>query len=228
MSEIMFYGVEFLFHSALLMAMLWVMIKCQSMNYTFLGLLGTAAAGGALDMIPYVGHVFAVVALYFCIVKMTRASMFPDASFTVAVSYALMFAVKVLVFTTLIGDLRPAGLDRANSPSDNPPPPPLAAAKTDPTDSSATNISPANPSSPAPKANAADGFVRQFVIKGATRNGEKSSAIINFGGKTFTLFLGDTFSLPVDHKMVQVTLSNVDSQRLTFCINGEIATCPYQ
>jgi hypothetical protein len=227
MSEITFYGVEFLFHSALLMAMLWFMIKCQSMNYNLLGLLGTAAAGGALDMIPYVGHAFAVAVLYFCIVKMTRASMFPDASFTVAVSYALMFAVKVLAFTALIGDLRPAGSDRANSPSYDPPPPQLATTETDPADSSATNASLASPPSPAPKTNAADGFVRQFVIKGATSNGEKSSAIINFEGKTFTLFLGDTFSLPVDHKMLQVTLSNVDSQRLTFCINGEMATRPY-
>ncbi|HWY32453.1 MAG TPA: hypothetical protein VNX46_16945 [Candidatus Acidoferrum sp.] len=217
MSEIIFYGVEFLFHSALLMAMLWIMIKCQDMNYNFLGLLGTAAAGGALDMIPYVGHAFAVVTMYFCIVKMTRASMFPDASFTVAVSYALMFAVKMLTFTYLIGDLRPASMDRVNLTSDDPPPPRIAAA-----------VPPANLPPPAPKDNAiADGFVRQFVIKGATRNGDKSSAIINFAGRTFTVFQGDTFSLPVDDKMVQVTLSNVDSQRLTFSINGEIATCAY-
>jgi hypothetical protein len=228
MSEIIFYGVEFLFHSALLMAMLWVMIKFQSMNYTFLGLLGTAAAGGALDMIPYVGHPFAVVTMYFCIVKMTRASMFPDASFTVAVSYALMFAVKMLAFTYLVGDLRPASMDRANLTSDNPPPSRFAPAEPDAPESPATNASPANLPPPAPKDNAiADGFVRQFVVKGATRNGDKSSAIINFAGRTFTVFQGDTFSLPVDDKMVQVTLSNVDSQRLTFSINGEMATCAY-
>src|SRR5271168_64705 len=130
MSEIIYFGIEFLFHSALLMAMLWVMIKIQGMNYNFLGLLGTAAAGGALDMIPYVGHAFAVVTLYFCIVKMTRASMFPDASFTVAVSYALMFAVKILAFTYLIGDLRPASMDRTDLASDEPPVPRLAAAET--------------------------------------------------------------------------------------------------
>jgi hypothetical protein len=228
MSEIIFYGVEFLFHSALLMAMLWVMIKFQSMNYTFLGLLGTAAAGGALDMIPYVGHPFAVVTMYFCIVKMTRASMFPDASFTVAVSYALMFAVKMLAFTYLVGDLRPASMDRGNLASDDSPPPRIAAAEVDPAEPTATNAAPANLPPPAPKDNAiADGFVRQFVIKGATRNGDKSSAIINFAGRTFTIFQGDTFSLPVDDKMVQVTLSNVDSQRLTFSINGEMATCAY-
>jgi hypothetical protein len=228
MSEIIYYGVTFLFHSALLMAMLGIMIKCQSMNYTFLGLLGTAAAGGALDMIPYVGHAFAVVTMYFCIVKMTRASMFPDASFTVAVSYALMFAVKMLAITYLIGDLRPASMDRVNLTSDIPPAPRFAAAEPHPTPPAATNTSPANLPPPAPKDNAiADGFVRQFVIKGATRNGDKSSAIINFAGRTFTLFQGDTFSLPVDDKMVQVTLSNVDSQRLTFSINGEMATCGY-
>jgi hypothetical protein len=227
MSEIIYYGIEFLFHSLLLMAMLWIMIKCQSMNYTFLGLLGTAAAGGALDMIPYVGHAFAVIALYFCIVKMTGASMYPDAAFTVSVSYALMFAVKVLAFTALIGDLRPAGLDRAKLSSDDPPPSRFEAAKLDPTAPPATNASPANLPSRTPKDNIADGFVRQFVIKGAMRNGDKSSAIINFAGRTFTIFQGDTFSLPVDDKMVQVTLSNVDSQRLTFNINGQMASCAY-
>ncbi len=228
MSEIIYYGVEFLFHSALLMAMLWIMIKFQSMNYTFLGLLGTAAAGGALDMIPYVGHAFAVTTLYFCIVKMTRASMFPDASFTVAVSYALMFAVKVLAFTYLIGDLRPSALDHSNLTSDDSPPPRFAAAEPNAPAPRTTKMSPANLPPPAPKDNIiADGFVRQFVVKGATRNGDKSSAIINFAGRTFTIFQGDTFSLPVDDKMVQVTLSNVDSQRLTFSINGEMATCAY-
>lgn len=229
MSEIIYYGIEFLFHSLLLMAMLWIMIKFQSMNYTFLGLLGTAAAGGALDMIPYVGHAFAVIALYFCIVKMTGASMYPDAAFTVSLSYALMFAVKVLAFTALIGDLRPAGLDRIQLSSDNPPPSRKAAAKLDPETPSATNASPANLPSrpPEQKDNIADGFVRQFVIKGATRNGDKSSAIVNFAGRTFTIFQGDTFSLPVDDKMVQITLSNVDSQRLTFDINGQMASCAY-
>jgi hypothetical protein len=227
MSEIIYYGIEFLFHSLLLMAMLWIMIKCQSMNYTFLGLLGTAAAGGALDMIPYVGHAFAVIALYFCIVKMTGASMYPDAAFTVSLSYALMFAVKVLAFTALIGDLRPAGLDRANLSSEDPPPSQFSVAKPHPTASPATNASPANLPAHTPEDNFADGFVRQFVIKGAMRNGDKSSAIINFAGRTFTIFQGDTFSLPVEDKMVQVTLSNVDTERLTFNINGQIATCAY-
>lgn len=221
MNEIIFYAVEFLFHSALLMAMLWVMIKIQGMNYNFPGLLGTAAAGGALDMIPYVGHALAVVTLYFCIVKMTRASMFPDASFTVAVSYALMFAVKVLAFTALIGDLRPAALDRANSPSDDPPPPRLAAAEVQPA------AAPGVVASPAPKSNAAAKLVQQFVIKGAMRNGDKSSAIINFAGRTFTVFEGDTLALPVDDKMVQVKLQKVDGQRMDFSINGERASCDY-
>ena len=227
MSEIIYFGIEFLFHSALLMAMLWVMIKCQKMNYTFLGLLGTAAAGGALDLIPYVGHAFAVVSLFFCIVKMTRASMFPDASFTVAVSYALMFAVKMLAFTYLIGDLRPASMNRVSLTSEDTPPPRIATAGPHATAPPATNASPGDLPSPAPKDNIADGFVRQFIIKGTTLNGDKSSAIINFAGRTFTLFQGDTFSLPVDDKMLQVKLASVDSQRLTFSINGEMATCAY-
>jgi len=232
MSEIIYYAVEFLFHAALLMVMLWVMIKLQGLNYNFIGLLGTAAAGGALDMIPYVGHAFAVVTLYFCITKMTRASMFPDASFTVGVSYALMFAVKILAFTALIGHLRPGGLDATSPPSDDPSPHRLAAAAaqppaTLPATKSQPTASSGDAPSLAPESNAAAEFVRRFIVKGATWNGDKSSVIFNFAGKTFTISQGDTLSLPDADKTVLVKLQKMNGQKLNFTINGEVASCVY-
>lgn len=223
MTEIIYYLVAFLFHSALLMAVLWIMIKLQGFNYTFLGLLGTAAAGGALDMIPYVGHYLAVATLYFCITKMTRASMFPDAAFTVVVGYALMFAVKVLAFTALIGNLHYFAEIRDDFPADEP-----SAFQAEA--EAGTNQPSTSPTaaSTAAAAKAATAFVHTLTIKGATRNGDNSSVTVQYAGKNYVVFVGETVSLPADEKMVRLKLEKVDDRRLTFSVNDETATCDYQ
>lgn len=223
MSEIIFYLVEFLFHSALLMAVLWIMIKFQDFDYTFLGLLGTAVAGGALDMIPFVGHALAVATLYICITKMTRASMFPDAAFTVAVGYALMFAVKVLAFTAIIGDLRPSAMDRKDSEAGEPPAL-LQSAETG-------TGQPATSSKAAPttaNSKAAAEFVQKLTIKGVTWNGNNSSVTIQYGGKSHLVFAGETVLLPAGEKSVWLKVEKVENQTLTFSVNGELATCTYK
>ena len=212
LAEIIYYGVAFLFHSALLMAALWIMIKLQGFNYNFLGLLGTAAAGGALDMIPYVGHALAVITLYTCITKMTRASMFPDAAFTVAVAFALMFAAKILLFTALIGNFhfgsgKPDTLeaDETSSP---------AAWDT-------TNIT-VNASAPTPTASQPTrDFVQKLVIKGTTLNGANSSVTVNCEGKNYVIFTGETAALPGGDKTMQLRLEAVGTNTLTFNLNGE-------
>ena len=250
MDHILFYLIEFLFHFTLLLVTLWIMIKIQGFNYNFPGLLGTAAAGGALDMIPFVGHPLAVVALYFCITKMTRASMFPDASFTVAVSYALMFAVKMLAFTALMGDLRPSSIYRNESPSDEPPSasqtadddsqpadatnqPSVAAsqpvaAASQPVAAASQPALPAGPPATAAQSKAAAEFIHKLVVKGAVWNGEKSSATLQFAGKVYVVLVGDKISLKDQDKPVQLELENVKSRLLTFKIDGATTTCAYQ
>lgn len=222
MAEIIYYLVAFLFHSALLMAVLWIMIKLQGFNYTFLGLLGTAAAGGALDMIPYVGHTFAVVTLYICITKMTRASMFPDAAFTVAVGYALMFAAKVLAFTWLIGNLHYFPAAAGDTPTDEPQ---ALEAADNPTTS--TNPAPATVKSNPAKAKAADEFIHELAIKGVTQNGERSSVTVNYRQKNYVIFTGETVLLPRDEKTVPLKLEKVDGHSLIFSLEGEAATRTY-
>jgi hypothetical protein len=223
MADITYYLIEFLFHSALLMAVLWVMIKLQGFNYTFLGLLGTAAAGGALDMIPVAGHALAVITLYVCITKMTRASMFPDAAFTVAVGYALMFAVKVLAFTALMGDLRPSAMSRAEHDEDQPP----AVEQVETNNNSATPVSVPVVSTNLVVSKATTEFIQKLSIKGVTRNGNRSSVTIDYAGKNYVVFQGDIAFLPNDEKLVPVRLEKVESQKLTFSINGELATRTY-
>lgn len=220
MAEIIYYLVAFLFHSTLLLVVLWIMIKLQGMNYSFLGLLGSAAAAGALDMLPYVGHVLAVITLYICITKMTRASMFPDAAFTVAVGYALMFAAKVLAFTALVGDLRPSALDQTTDSSSQPPA--IVAAAGQPV---STNTA---PPLPAAKSNEVADFVNQLTITGVTENGNNSSISIHFNGKDYLLFCGDTATLQAKDRNVLLRLEQVKNKILTFSIRGQTASRSYK
>jgi hypothetical protein len=37
-----------------------------------------------------------------------QSTLFPDAAFTVAIAYALMFGVNVFLLASLMGDLRPS------------------------------------------------------------------------------------------------------------------------
>ena len=83
------------------------MLEIQKFNYNWPGLIGSALLASGLDMIPYFGHALAVPALYICVWKMTRESIFPDAAFTVLFSYLFMFVVNMFLITYLMGDLRP-------------------------------------------------------------------------------------------------------------------------
>ena len=79
------YAIEFAVQAVFMTAALWMMIKIQSLNYTFLGLLICGALSSAIDIIPHFGHYLAVPTLYVCVARMTRADVFPDAVFTVVV-----------------------------------------------------------------------------------------------------------------------------------------------
>src|SRR5208283_938023 len=103
--------IEFASQTAILLGLLWIMIKIQKLNqsvaYKFLGLLGAATLATGLDMVPYAGHGLAVAALLLCVKKVTRAP-YIDVLFTVAISYALMFGVNLFILGSLMGDLRPS------------------------------------------------------------------------------------------------------------------------
>jgi len=103
--------IEFALQTAILLGLLWGMIKIQKLDqhtaYRFLWLLGSAALATGLDMIPYAGHYLAVSALLLCIKKTTGAP-YVDVLFTVAISYALMFGVNLFILGSLMGDLRPS------------------------------------------------------------------------------------------------------------------------
>lgn len=204
-------------HTALLTVALWIMIKLQGLNYNFPGLLGCAVLAGGLDMIPFVGHPVAVVTLYFGIWKMTRASMFPDAAFTVAVAYALMFAFNMLVLTALMGDLRPdlrpPGMDADATTETNS----LDSVPAQSVPSAATNKIVV----PSTESKAAKLAAQDLVIKGVTRNGDNSSVSIKAGGKTYFAPLNKITLIQTGDGVLSVQPVILGDKTLTLMIGGQ-------
>jgi len=223
LAHILVLAIEFLIHGAILLLLLWLMIKFQDLNYNFLGLLGSAALGSGLDMIPYFGHMLAVPVLYFCIWKVTQSTLFPDAAFTVAIAYALMFAVNVFLLGALMGDLRPH--DRRVAGDENYPH--EVAGET----SAAVESSPPATVNAAPKvstadAKAAEEITKQFAIKGVTRNADKSAVTILSGKKTYTIFLGQLVSVQTTDGLVSVRFTDLGPDYVSLNIRGTQVKCP--
>ena len=217
-SHVIGFLIVFVGHTVLLTVALWIMLKLQSLNYNFPGLLGCAVLGGGLDMIPLVGHPLAVVSLYFGIWKMTRASMFPDAAFTVVVAYALMFAFNVLVLTALMGDLRP----------DLRPPGAYGGTTTD------TNMTESLPektvqpaaTNQAPVSKAAKLAAKNLIIKGVTRNGDNSSVSIKSGSRTYFAPVNKVTLIQTEDGVLSVRPTALGDTTLTLEIGGEPITLP--
>ncbi len=222
-AQILILAVEFLIHSGILLALLWIMIKLQKLDYHFLGLLGSAALAGGLDMIPHFGHMLAVPVLYICIWKVTRSSIFPDAAFTVVIAYALMFCVNLFIMGMLMGDLRPSDNEMGGDES----PVPERAVAAQPSVG-------ANPSLKDPDANSvqttntleAEAIAHQFSIKGITRNAGQSSLTFQSGKKTYTLFLNQLVSVQTDDGLVSVRFIDLGPDWVGLDIRGTRVKCP--
>jgi len=212
-------AIEFFLHGAILLLLLWIMIKVQGLNYNFLGLLGSAALGSGLDMLPYFGHMLAVPVLYLCIWKVTQSSIFPDAAFTVVVAYALMFAVNVFLLSALMGDLRPH--DKEIAGGDNY----QQEAVDESPSAGAVESSPPAPVTNAPTVSTVDAkpaqdIAKQFSIKGVTRNADKSAVTILSGKKTYTIFFGQLVSVQTTDGLVSVRFSDLGTDYVTLNIRG--------
>lgn len=109
LAELLFQFIEFAVRTAVLLGLLWVMIKLQRFNrkyeYRFRRLLLAAALASALDMIPHAGHFLAFPVLWVGVKKVTRAD-YVETLLTVAVSGALVFSGNRLLLKPLMGDVR--------------------------------------------------------------------------------------------------------------------------
>ena len=221
--DILVLAIEFLIHGAILLALLWIMIKLQKLDYNFLGLLGSAALGSGLDMIPHFGHYLAVPVLYLCIWKVTRSSIFPDAAFTVVISYALMFGVNLFILSSLMGDWRPSdksiGEDEISTQkvageSQSVP------ATNKPTQDAASNQLQTD------DAKQAEEIAKQFSIKGVTRNSDKSAVTLQSGKKIYTIFFGQLVSVQTDDGLVSVRFTDLGKDWVALNIRGIEVKCP--
>jgi hypothetical protein len=220
--EILILGVEFLIHSVILLALLWIMIKLQKLDYNFLGLLGSAALAGALDMIPHFGHMLAVPVLYLCIWKVTQSSLFPDAAFTVMISYALMFGVNLFIMGSLMGDLRPSHKSvggetdfTQNMAGDS-----QYVETNKPSQVKAANLAQTG------DAKQAEAIAGKFLIKGVIRNSDKSAVTLQSGMKTYTISLGQLVSVQTDDGLVSVRFTDLGKDWVALNIRGTEVKCP--
>lgn len=213
------YAVEFLIDAAFLLVALWIMIKIQKLEYTVIGLLGTAALTSLLETIldPLLGVYFSspiiVLVLTFCVWKLTRADMV-DVGYTVGVGFALILGMNLFLLGALMGDLRPSARqensfdeemhevaanhrpalanepERPASASDRAPETVVAAARNQSTNSVRAVRQP-KPST----AKSTDEIARLFTLKSVTMNGNNSMAIISTGVKSYTILLGESIAM---------------------------------
>lgn len=249
LTTILSYVVEYFGLLTVLMIALTIMIKIQSLQYKFLAVLICAAIAAGLEMIPVAGHYLAVAFLYMAIAKVTGADMYPDAAFTVAVSYALMFCMNLFVLGMLMGNL---GLGRYDSKDSDfaeeaadfeeavvTTPSVKEAKAAPPTPPPASKPSPAPSPAPAPvKVAAADKpgaatrardrterlareIASKFSVKGITRGANKSLAMVHTGVKNYSIVLGQTLGMKTANGEVMVRFEEIGDNFIVLDIAGE-------
>ncbi len=229
--ETLAYFLEFLILTVFLSGVLWIMIKLQKLQYNFPGLLASAALASGLEMIPYVGHAFAVAALLLCLTKVTHES-YTDVAFTVGVGYALMFGVNLFLLGWLMGDLRPSARDGEKSdeiqmeraaavsnapaqaavPEPNPVPAPSGPAAAQP---------PPAPSVSPVLTKPTNSFAGVFTLKGLSKSANTSLAMVYSGAKTYTIGLGETVAMQTPAGKVDVTLEKVGDNYVVLSAAGQ-------
>ncbi len=231
-------AIGFSIRTAFLTLAFWVMIKFQDLEWNFPGLLGSAALGTGLDMIPFVGHYLAVITLWLCLKKATNGDLFPDIAFTVAVGYALVFCMNLFVLGSLMGNLRPSHKHAAlappekeavavNEPGKPPgkplevkePPPVVAAPAPDPL--------PAPQPSSAPAAKSVREIVRNFSVRGIIEGIERPVGTINSGLKNYSLMAGETRSMETKDGRIAVRFDGVRDHQAVLTISGEQIALTY-
>ena len=240
--QILGLAIEFSIRTVLLAIAFWVMIKFQDLDWNFLGLVGSAALGSMLDMIPYVGHYLAVIALWLCLKKATNGDLFPDIAVTVSVGYALVFCMNLFVLGSLMGNLRPshkhaalapsamdAGSDHKPEPNqpDKPDDPPKHNEPTPDVVARAPDALPApQPSSP-PAPKSAREIVRNFSVQGIIEGIDKPVGTINSGLKIYALVAGETRSMETKDGRVVVRFDGVRDHQAMLTISGEQIAITY-
>jgi hypothetical protein len=215
--------VTFVLRAAVLLGLLLAMIKLQSFHFEWVPLIGATLLASALDMIPLVGHFIAVPALYMCIWKITRATLFPDSAFTAGVAYAVMRCLTLIALAyapvslpthsltkgSYADDTNYQALATAPAPAENSP--------------VASNSAPASAPAPADKTpdnkNTAD-----ISIKGISRIGNSAMVTIQSGSRNYNLSLGEGVTVSTDDGPVAVDFLEASEDSVTLSVGGQPQT----
>ena len=192
---------------------LWVMIKIQGLQYELLPVIGSALLAAGLDMIPLGGHYFAVPVLYFCIWKITRASLYPEAVFTVVLSYACMYCLTfILAAYAPVPSLYTASRhddnfdDQTNTP---------AIADVQATDQVRVAQAPPKPSV------SKDKVAANISVKGVSHVGNDAMVTIQYGKKSYIISLGEATTISTDQGMTAVHFVKASDNDVTLSIKGQ-------
>ena len=193
-----------------LLAFLLVMIKIQGMNFRWLPLIGAAFLASLLDTIPFVGHFIAVPVLFVCVYKITECEMFPDASFTVGVSYACMRCLGWVLLAYAPG---PHIGNYHNNYADSTNLPPVAIVET-------TNQAPVAEMALAPSG-PVDKVASNISIKGVSHVGSDAMVTIQYGKKSYVISLGEATTISTDQGMTAVHFVKTSDKDVTLSIKGQ-------
>lgn len=251
LAELLFQLIEFAARTAVLLGLLWMMIKLQRFKrkyeYRFLRLMLAAALASVLGMVPYAGPFLAVPVLWVSIKKVTHAD-YVETLLTIAIPCALVFGGNHFLLRPIKGDLRariektsafevitrpriskagPATANDTNSPAVQTN---LSALQTNAPGTnppaSVTNLSAGGATTnlaPPPPPKPASKLVKYISVKGVTRNAANSAATIQAGTKIYTVFLEEATLMQTPEGPVSVRFAELGTNSVTLEINGEPA-----
>lgn len=199
------FAIVWFLQSIALLAMLWIMIKLQKFDYAWLPLIGSAFLASALDMIPVAGHFIAVPVLYFCIWKITRSTLFPDAAFTVVLSYALMRGLGWVLLSFSLGDFHATSAMEENEVTNAAP---IVAVQS--TNQIKHEIS-----------RATKKIASNISIKGVSHDASGGMVTIQYGAKSYMIPFGKAVSISTDDGLVTVYFRETTEDSVTLEIHGE-------
>ena len=200
------FAIGFFLRSIALLAFLWIMIKIQKFEFAWLPLIGAAFLASALDTIPYAGHFIAVPVLYFCVWKITHSTLFPDAAFTVILSYALMRCLGWILLTiNLSGFLATSALNHHEEKTNAPP---IAVV--------------VRTNQPEPKiSKEVNKIAEKLSVKGITKGAGNPMLTFQYGAKSYVISLGDATSVSTEEGLVTVKFLEAGENFVTLGIHGE-------
>jgi hypothetical protein len=203
----------FAFRFVVLFAFLWVMIQIQKFQYELLPLIGAAFAAAALDMIPFVGHYMALPVLYFCIWKITRASLFPEAVFTVGLSYASTYCLTLILLAYApVPGYHPKSARNTNYD--------LASLAPMPVEQSTNQ--PEQPAQPPQTISVPENKIAAGIsVKGLSGSANDAMVTIQYGKKDYIISLGEGTTISTDEGLATVHFVKADGNHVTLSVSGQ-------